>query len=83
VGYYFGRTAWGRGYATEAARACLRFGFGDRNLSRIVAVVRLENQPSRHVLEKIGMRHERDGHFYGFSAALYGIGRDQFTGDAS
>jgi RimJ/RimL family protein N-acetyltransferase len=82
VGYYFGRASWGQGYATEAARACLRFGFHDRDLARIVAVVRLENQPSRRVLEKIGMRHERDGHFYGFDAALYGIGRDQLTGDA-
>jgi [ribosomal protein S5]-alanine N-acetyltransferase len=79
VGYYFGQTAWGRGYATEAGRACLRFGFGDRNLSRIVAVVRLENRSSRRVLEKIGLRHERDGRFYGFDAALYGIGRDRFV----
>jgi [ribosomal protein S5]-alanine N-acetyltransferase len=81
VGYYLGRTAWGHGYATELARACLRFGFVDRDLSRIVAVVRLENQPSRRVLEKIGMRHERDGHFYGFDAALYSVDRAQFTGD--
>jgi [ribosomal protein S5]-alanine N-acetyltransferase len=79
VGYYLGRAAWGHGYATEAARACLRFGFEDRKLARIVAVVRLENQPSRHVLEKLGMRHERDGQFYGFEAALYTLDRDQFT----
>jgi RimJ/RimL family protein N-acetyltransferase len=82
VGYYLGRAAWGLGYATEAARACLRFGFCDRNLPRIVAVVRLENQPSRRVLEKIGMRHVHDGHFYGFDAALYTVERDEFTGVA-
>jgi RimJ/RimL family protein N-acetyltransferase len=79
LGYYLGRAAWGKGYATEAARACLRFGFVDRDLPRIVAVARPDNHASRRVLEKIGMRHERDGHFYGFDAALYGIDRDRFT----
>jgi ribosomal-protein-alanine N-acetyltransferase len=80
VGYYLGRPAWGHGYATEAARACLRFGFDVIHLPRIVAVARLENEASRHVLTKLGMRHEHDGHFYGFDAALYSIERDRFTG---
>src|SRR5918998_6066609 len=42
LGYYLGRAAWGQGYATEAARACLEYGFGTAGLARIVAVVRTE-----------------------------------------
>ena len=39
LGYYLGRAAWGQGYATEVARACLAYGFEKCGLSRIVATV--------------------------------------------
>ncbi|MEU8236225.1 GNAT family N-acetyltransferase [Actinoplanes sp. NPDC048967] len=65
--------AWGQGYATEAARASLAYGFDGCGLSSIVAVVRHENAASRHVLEKLGMRPERDGVFYGADATLFGL----------
>jgi RimJ/RimL family protein N-acetyltransferase len=70
LGYYLGRAAWGQGYATEAARACLAHGFGAAGLRRIVAVVRTENEASRKVLGKLGFRHERDGTFYAAEASL-------------
>jgi RimJ/RimL family protein N-acetyltransferase len=75
VGYYLGRAAWGRGYATEAAAACLAYGFERCGLPRIVAVVRPENTASRNVLGKLGLRHQRDGHFYGAEASLFAIDR--------
>jgi RimJ/RimL family protein N-acetyltransferase len=70
LGYYLGRPAWGQGYATEAGRACLAYGFETCGLRRIVAVVRPDNHGSRHVLEKLGFRHERDGVFYDADASL-------------
>ena len=73
LGYYLGRAAWGQGYATEAARACLSFGFERAGLRRIVAVVRTENDASRNVLRKVGFRHERDGVFYEAEASLLAI----------
>ncbi len=76
LGYYLGRPAWGQGYATEAARACLEHGFTTCGLERIVAVVRLENAASRRVLEKVGFRHEGDGTFYEAEASLFAISRD-------
>ena len=45
----------GRGYATEAARAALAFGFDTLSLHRIVAMARGDNAASHHVLEKCGM----------------------------
>jgi [ribosomal protein S5]-alanine N-acetyltransferase len=54
--YHIGRPYWGRGYATEAARACLEYGYGTLALPRIVALVYPQNLASIRVLEKIGMR---------------------------
>jgi ribosomal-protein-alanine N-acetyltransferase len=58
VGYTFRRDAWGKGYATESARACLQAAFGPLELERVRAVVLPENIASVRVLEKIGMRHD-------------------------
>jgi ribosomal-protein-alanine N-acetyltransferase len=58
LGYWIGVPFWGRGYATEAARAALSFGFNTLRLNRIYAHHFAENTASGRVLEKIGMRHE-------------------------
>jgi [ribosomal protein S5]-alanine N-acetyltransferase len=54
LGYLFGRESWGEGFATEAARACLEYGFGKLNFREIIAVTDVENVASQRVLEKIG-----------------------------
>jgi ribosomal-protein-alanine N-acetyltransferase len=51
---------WGRGLATEYARALLRIGHGDLGLAELVALARPDNAASRRVLEKTGFRYERD-----------------------
>jgi ribosomal-protein-alanine N-acetyltransferase len=76
--YALERAAWGRGLATEAARAALAHGFDEVGLPRIVAVTRPEHRRSRHVLEKLGMRYERDVDVFGIHAVLYALGRDEF-----
>jgi ribosomal-protein-alanine N-acetyltransferase len=58
LGYVFARDCWGKGYATEAARACLRYAFEELRLSKVVARVTPEHTPSRRVLEKIGFEFE-------------------------
>jgi RimJ/RimL family protein N-acetyltransferase len=60
IGYCFNRRYWGHGYATEAARALVEFGFSELGLHRISATCDPENVPSARVLEKIGM--QREGH---------------------
>lgn len=57
-GYLFARECWGRGYATEAGRASMRFAFGELKLKRVVARVVPEHTPSRRVLEKLGFEFE-------------------------
>ncbi len=54
---------WGRGYATEAARAALDYGFGELGLGQIVAVTVPANSRSRRVMERLSMTHDPDGDF--------------------
>jgi RimJ/RimL family protein N-acetyltransferase len=58
VGWRLHRDHWGNGYATEAARESLRFGFEDLGLGEIVSFTTVANTPSRRVMERIGMTHD-------------------------
>jgi ribosomal-protein-alanine N-acetyltransferase len=78
VGYGFDKPYWGQGYATELAAAWLRYGFEEAKLARIVAVAIPENTASRHVMEKLGMRFERNATHYGSDCVFYSITREEF-----
>jgi RimJ/RimL family protein N-acetyltransferase len=58
VGWRLAVDAWGHGYATEAARASLRFGFEDRGLDEILSWTTIGNARSRAVMERLGMTHD-------------------------
>jgi [ribosomal protein S5]-alanine N-acetyltransferase len=58
IGYCLARKFWKKGYATEATRTLLEFGFKQLNLHRIFATCHPENTASTRVLVKIGMRQE-------------------------
>jgi RimJ/RimL family protein N-acetyltransferase len=58
IGWRLAREHWGKGYATEAAREALRFGFEELGLEEIVSFTTVSNTPSRRVMEKIGMAHD-------------------------
>lgn len=58
LGYWIGVPFWGRGYATEAAAALVRFGFGDLGLNRIQAHHMMRNPASGRVMLKLGMKPE-------------------------
>jgi [ribosomal protein S5]-alanine N-acetyltransferase len=55
LGYRFMKAFWGQGYATEAAFACIKYGFEKLNLQRIVGRAEPGNIGSLKVLEKCGM----------------------------
>jgi [ribosomal protein S5]-alanine N-acetyltransferase len=58
IGYCFNKHFWAQGYASEAAKAMLSFGFEQLGLHRISATCDIENIASKRVLEKIGMQRE-------------------------
>ncbi len=57
IGWRLSRRFWGRGYATEAARASLEAGFERIGLQEIVSLTTLANRRSRALMERIGMRN--------------------------
>ncbi len=63
IGWRIASDMWGRGLATEGARALLRVGFEDLGIGRIVAFTSRANAPSRRVMEKIGLKRETEGDF--------------------
>src|SRR3712207_1319567 len=73
IGYLFVRTYWGRGLATEAARACRDYGFGTLGYDRLVSLIDPSNLASRRVAEKVGMRLEKHTHKWGKKICVYAI----------
>jgi RimJ/RimL family protein N-acetyltransferase len=63
IGWRLRRSAWGHGYATEAARASLQFGFVELRIEQVVSFTSVSNAPSRAVMERIGMKQDPDGDF--------------------
>jgi RimJ/RimL family protein N-acetyltransferase len=58
VGWRLGREHWGQGYATEAARASVEFGFRELELDEIVSMTAPGNARSRAVMARLGMTHD-------------------------
>jgi RimJ/RimL family protein N-acetyltransferase len=63
VGWRLARAAWGQGYATEAARAALDFGFERIGLEEVVSFTVAGNARSRRVMERLGMRRRPEEDF--------------------
>jgi 3-dehydroquinate dehydratase / shikimate dehydrogenase len=57
VGWRIAFEHWGKGYATEGAKAALTYGFETLNLGEIVSFTAVQNMRSRRVMERIGMHH--------------------------
>ena len=77
VVYHFSPPHWGKGLATELARASLRYGFEEHGFERIVAVAKPENAASIHVMEKLGMRYEKHTSYYDIDVVQYTLSRDE------
>jgi ribosomal-protein-alanine N-acetyltransferase len=78
LSYAFGKSAWGRGIASEATAASVKFGFQQLGLERIVAIAIPENVGSRRVLEKLGMRYEKNAPYFGLDHVFYAITRAEY-----
>ena len=63
VGWRLARDAWGRGLATEAARAATAFAFGELALGEVVSYAVAGNARSRAVMMRLGMRRDLEGDF--------------------
>jgi [ribosomal protein S5]-alanine N-acetyltransferase len=75
IGYHVLRSLQGKGFATEAARACVKYGFETLGAKKLISLIRPENLPSRRVAEKMGMTVEKEIFRKGFTHLVYSITR--------
>ncbi|WP_291728574.1 GNAT family N-acetyltransferase [Bernardetia sp.] len=73
IGFRFFKKHWNKGYATEAAKFCIKLGFEKYNLETIVGRAMKQNQASIKVLEKLGMTFKKDFTFDNQKGVIYQI----------
>ena len=73
VAYHFRKDRWRRGYATEAAQACIDYGLAVAGLTTIVGLVDPPNKASQRVLEKCGMKFLGTAHHYDKDLLKYSL----------
>lgn len=80
LGWMLARSHWGRGLATEGARAALAFALRVLERQHIISLIRPENAVSIRVAEKLGERFEGRSRVLGVEALVYGIRRGEWGG---
>lgn len=78
LGWTFTRAAWGKGYATEAGAAALRWGFETLPANEIVSAIDPGNAASIRVAERIGERYLRQGTLNAKPCLIYGMTREEW-----
>lgn len=80
IDFLLGRDHWGKGYATEAARVALAWGFDTRQFPLIMGIVHVDNAASRHVLRKLGMTLVKRAQWFGMPCEQYELRRENGDG---
>lgn len=78
IGYFLKRSAWGKGYATEACKRLIQMAFEESPLTEIVANFEEGNVASRNVLEKLGFVNHGTMRCYGTDGPNYRLTRDEW-----
>lgn len=78
LGWTLGRAFWGKGYATEAARRCLEYGFNEMGRERIISLIDPLNVGSIRVAERLGQTVEGEWEFMGHKLLMYAVRRSAF-----
>ncbi|NDJ20547.1 GNAT family N-acetyltransferase [Nostoc sp. B(2019)] len=81
--YRLDQAYWNQGIASEATKASLRYGFEIVKLDHIVAITAPEHIASRRVMEKAGLKYEKNAQFYNLDVVYYAISRSQWQSDDS
>ena len=79
VGWELHRACWGKGLATEAGLAALRFGFVEHHLERIISVTAPWNTAAHRVMERIGLEYQGYRQWSGVEVVWYAMDRSTFV----
>jgi RimJ/RimL family protein N-acetyltransferase len=78
VGWTLRRRFWGRGYATEAARASVEYAFRELGQTRVISLIAPENAASIRVAERLGERPRGEWEVFGVKVIIYGVDREEW-----
>lgn len=78
LGYRIAKKYWGSGYMTEAAKACLVYGFEVKKMEKIVARAVIENKASIRVIEKCGMIFQKETILHDAPTAVYSLTSEEY-----
>ena len=78
IGYRLLESAWGKGYATESATACIHYGFKHFNLNRIIADAMKDNLASINIFKKLGMSYLKESLIDKIPSVTYELYKDNF-----
>jgi RimJ/RimL family protein N-acetyltransferase len=73
LGWTLGRASWGKGYATEAARRCVRFAFEEMARDHLISLIDPQNTPSIRVAERIGETLQGEWQHGNHRLLIYGV----------
>ena len=76
--YGLAKAYWSKGIATQAALAAIKYGFNVINLDRIIAMALPDNQASRRVIEKAGLKYEKQIHIFNLEVVYYSRSNENF-----
>jgi RimJ/RimL family protein N-acetyltransferase len=79
VGWVFRPEVWGRGFATEAARACAQWGFDTLDVLYLTAMIRPRNERSIRVAERLAMTPRRDDELLELPVIVYAVSRERWA----
>lgn len=78
IGWTFARSAWGEGYATEAAARALRHGFTEHGLEVVLSVAPVEHERSIRVMQRLGLTLQGRTRWRGLRVVWYTLDRAQW-----
>jgi RimJ/RimL family protein N-acetyltransferase len=80
IGWRLARRHWGQGFATEATREALGFGFESRGFDAVISIRHVDNEASRRVMEKLGLHFDFQTEVpsHGQPVAVHSISRTEF-----
>ena len=71
IGYHINKNFWSKGFATEAAKSCMEYGFHTLGLNKLISIIDPKNHPSIRVAEKIGFTKQQDLYIFNKNHSIY------------
>ena len=78
LSYRFAKDYWGKGLATEAAKAACQYAFTQLKLNRLISIIETENTASIRIAEKCGMSYEKDAMFHDIPVRIYAVSNSAY-----